>query len=86
MSRANLKHLLLVITLVFMASCLPLAAIAADPGVKAAYDEYLKSYNEFKAAADQNLDSETLKTYAESYKAALEKYQSCLKEGQSAAL
>ena len=85
MSRANLKHLLLVITLVFMAGCLPLTAIAADAGVKAAYDEYLKCYNEFKAAADQNSDSEVLKACAERYKAALEKYQAYLKEGQSAA-
>jgi len=63
----------------------PSLSTAADSNVKAAYDEYLKCYNEFKAAADQNLDSETLKTYAERYKEALDKYQAQLKGSQQAA-
>jgi phosphatidylserine/phosphatidylglycerophosphate/cardiolipin synthase-like enzyme len=85
MSRANLKYFLLVLALVLTTACSPMAVFAADPGVKAAYDEYLKCYNEFKAAADQNLDADTLKTYAERYKEALEKYQGKLKDSQGAA-
>jgi len=71
--------------IVLMTVSTPLASTAADSNVKAAYDEYLKCYNEFKAAADQNLDSETLKTYAERYKEALDKYQAQLKGAQQSA-
>ncbi len=85
MSRNYLRYLLLVMAIVLMTVSTPLASTAADSNVKAAYDEYLKCYNEFKAAADQNLDSETLKTYAERYKEALDKYQAQLKGAQQSA-
>ncbi len=85
MSRNYLRYLLLVMAIVLITAGAPSLSTAADSNVKAAYDEYLKCYNEFKAAADQNLDSETLKTYAERYKEALDKYQAQLKGSQQAA-
>lgn len=85
MSRNYLRYLLLVMAIVLITAGTPSLSTAADSNVKAAYDEYLKCYNEFKAAADQNLDSETLKTYAERYKEALDKYQVQLKGSQQAA-
>ena len=46
-----------------------------DNNVRAAYEKYLKSYNDFKGAIDQNLDADSIKLYAERYKSDLDNYK-----------
>lgn len=46
-----------------------------DSAVRAAYEKYLKSYNEVKTAVENNLDDETIKRYSEKYKKDLEAYK-----------
>ena len=80
MQKSKMRFYLVVFCLLCSFVLVNTALYAADySAVKGAYDQYLKSYNEFKAAADQNSDQDSLKQLAEKYKAALENYQAILK-------
>ncbi len=80
MLKSKMRFYLVVFCLLCSFAVMNTALYAADySAVKGAYDQYLKSYNEFKAAADQNSDQDSLRQLAEKYKAALENYQSILK-------
>lgn len=48
--------------------------------VKAAYEKYIQSYDEFKKAAESGADEETLKSHVEKYQAAHTEYSGMLKK------
>jgi len=78
MKRSKIFYLVVVVSLISSLS-FSSAVTAGNTDIKSAYNEYLQSYNQFKAAADKGVDSDTLKQYADKYKASLEKYQLLLK-------
>ena len=84
MSKNNRALFLLVLLATVFITCTPLCALSKTTEVKAAYEQYIKSYNDFKAAAEQNLDEETLKKYSEKYQSALEAYNKLVKNDQQA--
>lgn len=47
----------------------------SNSAVRAAYEKYLKSYNELKSAVENNLGDETIKRYSEKYKEDLDAYK-----------
>lgn len=80
MQRSKVFYLVVVLSMVSALCFAPVAVSgASNDDVKAAYNEYLQNYNQFKAAADQGADADTLRQYADRYKEALEKYQTLLK-------
>lgn len=85
--RLNLKSMLTALFLTFLSVNLllfsPAALLAGDSSaVKSAYSEYVKAYDEFKQAVDQNLSDETIRIYTEKYKNAKEKYEKLLKDSK----
>ncbi len=74
MKNLMMKRFVLLTAVLFMVVFSTTPAFC-DNSVRAAYEKYLKSYNDFKGAIDQNLDADTIKLYAEKYKEDLENYK-----------
>ncbi len=74
MKNLLLKRAALLFFVIFLIAFSAGAAFC-DNNVRAAYEKYIKSYNDFKGAIGQNLDADSIKAYAEKYKADLEIYQ-----------
>lgn len=55
----------------------------SDSAVRAAYEKYLKSYNELKNAVENNLGDEIIKRYSEKYKKDLEVYKKLAGNGST---
>jgi len=55
------------------------STFAGNETAKKYYDEYIKSYGEFKQAVEQSLDEKIIGRYSEKYKDALEKYKNAIK-------
>ncbi len=60
-------------------------AFADNENARKYYDEYIKSYGEFKQSVEQNLDEKIIGRYSEKYKEALEKYKNALNGKDSGA-
>ncbi len=68
----------------FFGLCICPAAFGGEPGVREAYDQYLKSYNEFKSLVEAGAGQDAVDACALKYKNALENYQKLLEKAQPA--
>jgi len=78
------KISLTLIFAIFFGLCVCPAAFCAEAGVKEAYDEYLKSYGEFKNLVETGADQDAVDACAQKYKNALDNYKKLLEKTQPA--
>ncbi len=67
--------LIAIFSLFIILTSLSVSTAQDGSGIRAAYDKYLNSYNDFKKAVDDGRDEKTIKLYAEKYKNDLDAYE-----------
>jgi len=72
--------LAIIIAISSISAAVPAFGSAAE--VRDAYEKYLKSYTDFKKAAEDGTDNDALKNYAEKYKLDLDNYKKLLEPGR----